>query len=90
MAISSSRRSPGCALREIVYRSPRRVMVRADPRGRLERDRARGVDHSAADQHAHALAHQLLREHGVEPLRVIEADQETVVGRWYCPGSAWR
>jgi DNA-binding transcriptional LysR family regulator len=28
----------------------------------------------------HQLAHTLLAEHGVEPQRIVEADQETVVG----------
>jgi DNA-binding transcriptional LysR family regulator len=34
----------------------------------------------------HALVHRLLREHGVEPSRVIEADQETVVGQLVVSG----
>ena len=31
----------------------------------------------------HQLVHTLLSEHGVEPVRVVEADQETVSRRWW-------
>jgi DNA-binding transcriptional LysR family regulator len=71
----------GMALREIVYRV-------AAPASWCERIRAADWSEIAHESWIipppisthHALAHALLREHGVEPVRVIEVDQETVVG----------
>jgi DNA-binding transcriptional LysR family regulator len=71
----------GMALREIVYRV-------AAPASWCERIRAADWNEIARESWIipppisthHALAHQMLREHGVEPIRVIEVDQETVVG----------
>jgi len=70
----------GMALRDIVYRV-------AAPASWCERIRAADWQEIAREAWIipppisthHGLAHQLLHEHGVEPLRIIEADQETVV-----------
>jgi DNA-binding transcriptional LysR family regulator len=71
----------GMPLREIVYRV-------AAPASWCERIRAANWNEIANEAWIipplisthHQLVHDLLNKHGVEPSRVIEADQETVVG----------
>jgi len=71
----------GMPLRDIVYRV-------AAPASWCERIRAANWNEIANEAWIipptisthHQLVHDLLRKHGVEPSRVIEADQETVVG----------
>jgi DNA-binding transcriptional LysR family regulator len=71
----------GMALREIVYRV-------AAPAAWCDRLQAATWTEVAGESWIipppisthHQLAHALLREHGVEPERIVEADQETVVG----------
>jgi DNA-binding transcriptional LysR family regulator len=71
----------GMALREIVYRvaAPAAWCDKINKADWTEIAKQAWIIPPPISTH-HALAHRLLNEHGVAPSRVIEADQESVVG----------